>query len=1215
MLYIYNMKKSFPKSIFLFFFVIVNFQLFSQGPSCPNNLVYIHSGNSILAQPVPMGSGPQTTVLTNLPGGGGLAVGPNFAGIGPNPTYWTTSGGTYWYYNGATWTNTGHSTGNGAAVNIGGGGGFLYNLVGGTGQVYVYNGTGNGTLLFTIPNFNGGGPYDIVCDTNGNIYILNGTNPNQGLYIYSPTGVLLCSYSLTGYPSIGAGGGFAIVNNVVYVHYNSAFSAANMVPGSSVLNFTVQPNITSPSDFASCPIPMNVPATISGGTLGCAPSTTTIGITSTVSPLTYTWTGPGITAGVNASVVTVNQPGVYTASVTQTGCPPKSTTLTYTVVGGSNIIPVFAVTNSLSCLNPTAGIAVTPNATTNTIIWTGPGVIAGAGTPTITANVAGIYTVSISNTVNACAGTGTVNLGSTTLVTTPTIAATNSLTCLTPSTQLSVIPASATNIATWSGPGIVSGNGTYSIIANAPGTYSVIISNAVNTCTGGTTFNLTSSIAPLNVTVSPNVTKCANAPAVNLTAGGAASYSWTPALGLSATVGNAVSANPASTTTYVVVGTTGVCSGSAAVTVSVNPIPVLVISATSPSVCALSNNSSPVTTTLSATGASNYTWTSIFNMTGCGTANSPTICCTTPLAPLNNPGPQLITLVGANGSCTASTTSSIMIIPNPIIGITPATPSICLNNSITLTANGAGAYQWSPTTSLSNSTGASVVANPLVTTNYQVIGSALGCNSSTNVNVTVVPNPIVTAAAATPTVCEGGSINLTAGGATSYVWSNANTLSSNTGANVSATPPQGNTTYAVIGTANTCTNSAIVSVSVIANPVLNVIPSNTLFCDGLSANISVNGASSYVWSPSTFLNATTGNFVISQPSVSTTYVVSGFNGVCTGSTSVTLNVIPVPVVEYTLSQQQICQGQTTYINASGAGSFSWTPNIGLSSPVGSNIGASPNVSTTYTVYGANTVGNVSCGDIKIIEVTVIPFPNAIVSNSLAICKGQSAGLTASGGDTYLWTPSNTVSGPTKANVKVTPTVTTIYTVAVSNQSVCEVYRTVTVVVNPLPVVNAGRDSTYNLGEAMFINATGTGTLTWMDGEEIWCRVCPNTPIYPQNSSCYTIESVNDFGCKASDQVCIEVTKDYGLYIPNVFTPNADGNNEVFNVYGWGLVNVNLEIFDRWGTRLFVSNDQTVGWDGTYKGVIVKSDVYVYKAVVKLLSGKVVTKTGHVSVVK
>lgn len=128
-------------------FIVSFLKLYSQAfypPPCPSNSIFAHNGNAITQHGVP--NGPGTNVLTNLPAGaGGLAIGPAFNFPAPNPTWWTTSGGTYWYYsNAGTWVNTGHTTGNGAAVNLGGGGGFIYNLVGATGQIYAYNVTGNG---------------------------------------------------------------------------------------------------------------------------------------------------------------------------------------------------------------------------------------------------------------------------------------------------------------------------------------------------------------------------------------------------------------------------------------------------------------------------------------------------------------------------------------------------------------------------------------------------------------------------------------------------------------------------------------------------------------------------------------------------------------------------------------------------------------------------------------------------------------------------------------------------------------------------------------------------------------------------------------------------------------------------------------------------------------------------------------------------------------
>jgi gliding motility-associated-like protein len=186
---------------------------------------------------------------------------------------------------------------------------------------------------------------------------------------------------------------------------------------------------------------------------------------------------------------------------------------------------------------------------------------------------------------------------------------------------------------------------------------------------------------------------------------------------------------------------------------------------------------------------------------------------------------------------------------------------------------------------------------------------------------------------------------------------------------------------------------------------------------------------------------------------------------------------------------------------------------------------------------------------------------------------------------------------------------------VSNGGMCSSVAQVTVNVHPYPEVNAGPDQTLNLDEPMYLNATGTGTLTWVFGEGILCKDCPYTQIMPKNSSCYRIEAVNQFGCKATDEVCVEVTKDYNVYIPNVFTPNYDGINDMFMVYGTGIEEIEMIIFDRWGEKLYTSTEQLKGWDGVYKGEMSKNDAYVYLINFKTIDGKKHTRTGHVTLMK
>lgn len=233
--------------------------LLAQLTACPNGLMYSQTSPIQAYNPnLPLSStNPYTIAVTGS--SSGLAYGPNLNAASPNPTFYTIISGNYAYWNGSGWTNTGHSTGNTAAVNIGVGPGCLYNLVGGTGQVYVYNGTGPGTLLTTVSGFSGGGPYDIVVDNCCNFYIFKATAP-QSLSAYSPTGVLLGSCTVSGMPTTSSGIGFAIVGNKVVV-INGSGMFVGTVSGSAV-SFTNVTSIPNGGDVASCPIPCGMCYTI-----------------------------------------------------------------------------------------------------------------------------------------------------------------------------------------------------------------------------------------------------------------------------------------------------------------------------------------------------------------------------------------------------------------------------------------------------------------------------------------------------------------------------------------------------------------------------------------------------------------------------------------------------------------------------------------------------------------------------------------------------------------------------------------------------------------------------------------------------------------------------------------------------------------------------------------------------------------------------------------
>ncbi|MDO9001806.1 MAG: LamG-like jellyroll fold domain-containing protein, partial [Bacteroidota bacterium] len=725
-------------------------QLFLTDPACVasvsnpncNNSFYALSGSSVFESSIGI---PNTSTLTGLPlppGATGLAIGPAFGFPASNPTYWTTAGGTYWYYNGTNFVNTTHSTGNAGAVNPGGSKNFIYNLVGATGQVYKYNGTGPATLVATIPALAAGGPYDLVGDDQDNFYYLRAQTP-QSLNVYNPLGVLTCSYSLTGIVPAALGGGFGIVGNTVTAHTGAAYYVGTIT--GSVVNFTTAPSsFASPSDFANCYLVTTFSSTINANpsaSLTCSNPTVTLTASSTLSPLTYTWTGPGILTPINNQSVQVNVAGVYTCSLTATNeCPVKTSICTYTVLNGSSLLtPTISSTGSLSCTNPTTQLSVAPNSVTNTILWNGPGIVGANNTPTINVNAPGIYSVTLTSTI----------------------------------------------------------------------------------CSGTATFNLQSGIGPLTLTPNPlSAQICSSSGPVTLSVTGAANYTWSPASSLIPSTGSIVVANPSITTTYTINGTTGVCSGSALVTVSVNATPTIIISGSAP-ICA------GASATLSASGASTYTWNP-GNLVG-------STVIVTPATTTN------YTVIGSNGSCTASAVTLVTVISNPTITALGSPASICQGASSSLLAAGAVSYTWQP----GNLNGALITVTPAISTIYTVSGTnASGCVASNTLLITVNPNPTITINPASPTVCIGSSTTLTANGAINYTW----TPGGNTTATIAISPTIA-TTYTVNGDNGFCSSTATVLVNVSPSPTITPSTSNTLICNGSSATLSVVGASTYTWNP------------------------------------------------------------------------------------------------------------------------------------------------------------------------------------------------------------------------------------------------------------------------------------------------------------------------------------------------------------------------------
>ena len=281
----------------------------------------------------------------------------------------------------------------------------------------------------------------------------------------------------------------------------------------------------------------------------------------------------------------------------------------------------------------------------------------------------------------------------------------------------------------------------------------------------------------------------------------------------------------------------------------------------------------------------------------------------------------------------------------------------------------------------------------------------------------------------TTAICEGGSVtftDLSTAGITNWTWNfPGGTPTTSTAQNPTVTyPTSGSYDVELVVTNAFGTNSIITTNAVVVNTTPTVNVSGSLqICEGGTTQLTATGATSYAWDN----GLGTGSSQIVSPSITTTYTVTGSNGLaCDATESVTVNVVPNPTIAATANQTTVCAGDAVQLDASGGSAYSWDNGLGT----GATQTANPTATTIYTVTGTDAN---SCSSTATVTVTILDPPSVSVnSNTLDLCEGESANLAASGGDSYIWTPTTGLNAGTGATVSANPTTTTTYTVEGAN---------------------------------------------------------------------------------------------------------------------------------------------------------------------------------------
>ncbi len=454
-------------------------------------------------------------------------------------------------------------------------------------------------------------------------------------------------------------------------------------------------------------------------------------------------------------------------------------------------------------------------------------------------------------------------------------------------------------------------------------------------------------------------------------------------------------------------------------------------------------------------------------------------------------------------------------------------------------------------------------------------------------------------------ICLGLSVQLQASGGDSYQWFPATGLDDPTIADPILTPTEPGT-WTVVASSFCGTDTAEVFVDPSA-PAGAAGP-DVEICLGESVALLAEGGDFYSWTPDPTLIDLTSATPLATPLDTTLYFVE----ISTASGCVSIDSMLVTVVfgtpEPGLLDTLVCEGGSMQLQAPPADAYSWQAAAGLSDLAIPDPVVTPPSPTTYVVELSNICG-ITVDDV---------FVDVIVSYASAwpdtiVCPGETVELFASEGASYSWSPAQGLTSSTTRTTEAIINGPVTYTVMVIDEFGCPAVASVVVDVHPINPVDAGLDQIIDFGQHALLSAEGDGSFEWTPPETL-DRIDTATPIAsPEESTTYTVTLTDQHGCKSADVVTVILPGT--LFIPNTFTPNGDGYNDLFGAWGKDLRSLQLFVFNRWGELIWSTEQLTGRWDGTYKGVDSPIDTYIWKVKATDVAGMAQEKVGHVNLLR
>jgi gliding motility-associated-like protein len=367
-------------------------------------------------------------------------------------------------------------------------------------------------------------------------------------------------------------------------------------------------------------------------------------------------------------------------------------------------------------------------------------------------------------------------------------------------------------------------------------------------------------------------------------------------------------------------------------------------------------------------------------------------------------------------------------------------------------------------------------------------------------------------------------------------------------------------------------------------------------CKGSSVKLTASGGTKYKWSTGDETST-----VEVKPEATTTYFVTITDDKCTAKDSVTIKVNKTALADAG-SDTTMCSGGTVKLTAKGGTAYAWSDGEKTQS-----IEVKPQETMTYTV----TVTSGSCSAMDKVTVTVNKSISVDAGRDTTVCSGSTVTLKVRGGNSYHWS-----NGEKTQSISIKPHSTTTYYVTVTSGS-CTATDDVVVTVKPIPGIDAASDVYVTPDSSAVINLKGPdGKYKWWPAAGLSCTECKSPTVSPDSTTTYYVYYVTENGCSATDSVKIHSKEVQAYYVTNPFTPNGDGNNDVFMISLRRGKLLDFSISNKDSKIVFKSTGEIYEWNGKYNdGSDAPTGSYIYSLDYTDEEGKKVQKSGAFNLIR